>query len=122
MTQQQETELHSNESSVYNTTDLVTDELLCLTPMSCRRSSRRSSKIHDDSIGSFLYPPNPFGFGGMYSKKSGGRRSSFLSRRHSDSLLPAHYNQYNVDYALPLKNGNHHHCHRGHPRNHQSSK
>lgn len=118
--QQQDTELHSNESSVCNTTDVIADELLCLTPMSCRRS-RRSSKTHDEPIGSFLYPPNPFGFGGLY-KKSSGRKSSFLSRRHSDSLLPAHYNQYHVDYGLDLRNGNHHHCHRGHGHNHQSSK
>lgn len=93
--------------------------------ISCRRSSRRlscSRKLSDDSIGSFLYPPNPFGFvgGGVVggstssSYKRDNRKMSFFARRHSDGLVPDHHNQYHTDYGMPKKSSKRHHCHRNH--------
>lgn len=118
MTDQQETEPHSNDRDMTNSHDLSAEEVLSITPIS--RRSRRSScsrKLSDDSIGSFLYPPNPFGFG---SHKHGGRKTTFLSRRHSDGLLPNHRNQYHIDYRLPAKPpSNRYHCHRNHMHNNQ---
>lgn len=113
MTDQQETEPHSNDCDMTNNNDLSAEEVLSITPISCRRSRRSSCsrKLSDDSIGSFLYPPNPFSFG---SHKRGGRRPSFLSRRHSDGLLPTHQNQYHIDYGLSTKPSGRHHCHRNH--------
>lgn len=121
MAKETETELHSNDSDINTTAEMVAEELVSAA-ISCRRSSRRfsCSRKLEDGLGSFLYPPSPFGFVG--SHKRGARRTSFLSRRHSDGLLPNNPNQYNVDYESSKKNPGRNHCHRNHTHhNHQLS-
>lgn len=138
MSDEPETEPHSNNDSdvdhVSSAAEKVAEELVSAA-ISCRRASRRlscSRKLSEDSIGSFLYPPNPFGFGGggvggggggsgsSSSHKRDGRKMSFLSRRHSDGLVPAQHDQYNMDYEVPRKR---YHCHRNHSHhNHHLSK
>lgn len=116
MTNDPDTETHSNDSDANNTAEMVAEELVSAA-ISCRRASRRSScrKLADEGLGSLLYPPNPFGFIGLHKAgRSGGRRSSFLSRRHSDGPLPPNHNQYHTDYELFKKNSGHYHCHRHH--------
>lgn len=67
------------------------EEPILLTPTSYRRRKSSSKlKQNDDTFGSFLYSPSPI-FSSVYKR---GRKSSFLSRRHSDSLLPTHQNPY----------------------------
>lgn len=123
MEKEPDTELHSNDSDLNNAAELAAEEELVSAAISCRRSSRRFScgrKLNDEGFGSFLYPPNPFGF--MGSHKRGSRRASFLSRRHSDGLIPSNHNQYHVDYELSKKNPGRYHCHRNHNHhNHQLS-
>lgn len=114
---QQETEPHSNDSDVNNTTNnnttenMTEEEILAIPPISYLRSRRTSCsrKMHDE-MGAFLYPPNPFGFGG-YKR---GRRPSFLSRRHSDGFLATRPTQYHLDYGLIPKTSSRCQCHRGH--------
>lgn len=115
---------HSNNDSddlMTSAAEKVAEELVSAA-ISCRRASRRfscSRKLSEDSIGSFLYPPNPFGFvgggvGGGSSYKRDGRKMSFLSRRHSDTLIPSRHNQYFTDYETPKKTTSRYHCHRNH--------
>lgn len=69
------------------------DEAMLLTPTTYRYGRRTSClrKPFDvDTFGAFLYPPSPH-----FSYKRG-RRSS-VSRRHSDSLLPALHDPYYID-------------------------
>lgn len=88
--------------------------MLAIPPMSYLRSRRTScSRRVNDEIGTFLYPPNPFAIG---SHKRG-RRSSFLSRRHSDGIIATRPTQYHLDYALMAKPAGRCHCHRGHMQN-----
>lgn len=135
MSDELDTDQHSNNDSddqMTSADEKVAEELVSAA-ISCRRASRRfscSRKLSEDSIGSFLYPPNPFGFvgggvggssGGSSSKRDG-RKMSFLSRRHSDGLVPAHRNQY-VDYETQKKSSSRNHCHRNHlHHNHHLSK
>ncbi|XP_031637143.1 uncharacterized protein LOC116349721 isoform X2 [Contarinia nasturtii] len=106
------TEPHSNDADL-NSTDLTEDELLAIPPMSYLRSRRTSCSRKVDEIGTFLYPPNPFAF----SSHKRGRRSSFLSRRHSDGIIATRPTQYHLDYALMAKPSNRCHCHRGQMQN-----
>lgn len=119
MTKDPDTEPHSNDSDANTTAEMVAEELVSAA-ISCRRASRRfscSRKLNDDGLGSFLYPPSPFGFVGAHKTPRSGRRSSFLSRRHSDGLIPPQQTQYNnVDIDMSKKNPAHYpaHCHRHH--------
>lgn len=112
LTDQQETEPHSNEPDVSNSINNMTEEeILAIPPVSYLRSRRSScARKMNDEIGAFLYPPNPFAFG-AYKR---GRRSSFLSRRHSDGLIATRPTQYHLDYSLMTRNSNRCQCHRGH--------
>ncbi|XP_055304780.1 uncharacterized protein LOC129569695 isoform X2 [Sitodiplosis mosellana] len=111
ITNQQETEPHSNDSDLNNAADTMTEEeILAIPPVAYLRSRRSScARKVNDEIGAFLYPPNPFAFG-AYKR---GRRPSFLSRRHSDGLIATQPTQY-LDYELMAKNSNRCQCHRGH--------
>lgn len=125
MSDEPDTDQHSNNDSddrLSSAAEKVAEELVSAA-ISCRRASRRfscSRKLSEDSIGSFLYPPNPFGFvgggvgGGSSGSKRSGRKMSFLSRRHSEGLIPGDRNQYQMDYEEPKKSSNRYHCHRNH--------
>lgn len=123
MADEPDNDQHSNNDSddrMSSAAEKVAEELVSAA-ISCRRASRRfscSRKLSEDSIGSFLYPPNPFGFvgggvGGSGSKRSG-RKMSFLSRRHSDGLVPGQRNQYPADYEESKKSPSRYHSHRNH--------
>lgn len=135
MSDEPDSDQHSNNDSddrMSSAAEKVAEELVSAA-ISCRRASRRfscSRKLSEDSIGSFLYPPNPFGFvgggvggaGSSGNKRSSSRRMSFFSRRHSDGLVPGHRNQY-LDYDVPKKSPSRYHCHRNHlHQNHHLSK
>lgn len=116
MTDQPDNEPHSNDSDINHTNELSEEELMAMMPMSLLRSRRSSCRKVSEEFGSFLYPPNPFGFGAY---KARGRRPSFLSRRHSDGLVPPRHNQYHLDYGLTPKTPSRCHCHpRGHANHH----
>lgn len=120
-----DSEPHSNNDSDVNTTAEMVAEELVSAAISCRRASRRfscSRKMSDESIGSFLYPPNPFGFVGGGGKKMGGRKMSFLSRRHSDGLIPGVHGQYHMDYDTGRKSNSRYHCRTHMHHNHHLSK
>lgn len=129
MSDDPDTDQHSNNDSddrMSSAAEKVAEELVSAA-ISCRRASRRfscSRKLSEDSIGSFLYPPNPFGFvgggvggsgggSGSGSKRSG-RKMSFFTRRHSDGLAPGQRNQYHMDYEETKKSPSRYHCHRNH--------
>lgn len=110
MTDQQETEPHSNDSDMNTVDNMTEEEILAIPPISYLRSRRSScSRKMNDEMGPFLYPPNPFTFG-AYKR---GRRPSFLSRRHSDGLIATRPTQYHLDYGLMAKTSNRCQCHRG---------
>lgn len=113
---QPDNEPHSNDSDLNTTTELSEEELMAMMPIALLRGRRTScSRKVSDELGSFLYPPNPFGFG---VHKARGRRPSFLSRRHSDGILPTRSNHYIPEYGLAPKPSSRCHCHRNHTPNH----
>lgn len=120
VTDQPDNEPHSNDSDFNTATELSEEELMAMMPIALLRGRRTScSRKVSEELGSFLYPPNPFGFG---AHKARGRRPSFLSRRHSDGIVPSRVNQYIPEYELAPKTPSRCHCHRNHANNNHLGK